>query len=153
MKSRNKVSEKWPKSGQKVNLEQPYCRTNRVVRSSHFLTTFQLTFQLLFVISAVKDIKVNLKSSQKVAKKCYFETWNEKKWNKSKSFLLFTGIPMAQQVFGMPLWHVIHLDHVLGVWVPDVNHDINMASTGFCSLSPSPAYPTPCPSPTQWKWQ
>ena len=46
------------------------------------------TFQLLFVIL---DIKVNLKSSQKVL------LWNPScwKWEKVKSFLLFTGIPIV----------------------------------------------------------
>ena len=47
---------------------------NRVVQSSHFSATFQITFRPFFVILAVEDIKVNSKSGQKVAEKCYFET-------------------------------------------------------------------------------
>ena len=46
----------------------------RVVQSSCFSATFQITFWPLFVILAEEDIKVNSKTGQKVAEKGYFET-------------------------------------------------------------------------------
>ena len=103
---------------------QPHMVVNRVVQSSHFLATFQPTFWLLFVILAVKDIKVNLKSSRKVAEKCYFETPGFEKWGKvkSKPFLLFADFPSLSRFSAgswQVLWHVLsRCAYVTCAWVP-----------------------------------
>ena len=108
------------------------------------------TFQLLFVILAVKDIKVNLKSSWKVAEKCYFETPSCLKWEKVKQkWVVLTFHRHSNGSAG--LWHAFAACYTLTscAWVYATClstwcQSQHQQASAHCLLPiPHPAHPLP----------